>query len=102
MARQTLLDVCASKGIFGGATTSAAYGGTRDTMSGSIARPFMTPKQKFISLTWWLGSGPTNRTSATLTLARGYSKDALAYGAVLRNSARIGTSIRKVDPLPSV
>src|SRR5262249_35443910 len=29
-------------------------------------------------------------------------KDALAHGAVFRNSARVGSSIWKVDPLPSV
>src|SRR5262249_16548260 len=29
-------------------------------------------------------------------------KDAVAHGPVLRNSARVGSSIWKVDPLPSV
>ena len=46
--------------------------------------------------------GPDDGTTITTVGGRDRHEDALAHGAVLRNSARVGSSIWTVDPLPCV
>jgi hypothetical protein len=66
------------------------------------------PKLKFISLTWRLETGPTNQTnhSECALHARRFSNRRrqgwVAHGALCRNSARVGSSIWNVAPLPKV